>query len=120
MHCQLCFNLFDSFNNHRDHDQQTSAAQSQRLRACKLLEQEWQNRDQAQEYRTRQSNAIQNSIKIVGSLFARTQAWNKAAVALNVFGNFIGIENHGGVEISKDYDQHEIRQPVINALGVIK
>src|SRR3989344_8196596 len=84
-HDELGFDLFDSFDYNRDHDEQGSSAQGQGLALGHNLHQKRQDSYKSQKNCSRQSNAIQNPVQKRGSLLSGTQSRDKPALFLNIF-----------------------------------
>src|SRR3546814_13313168 len=62
-------------------------------------------------------DAGQHIIEIVGSALARADAGDEAAVLLEVFRRFLGIENHRGVEEAEEDDPDAVKRSEESRVG---
>ena len=92
-HHQLCFNLLDSFKRNTNNDDDRCAANSDILQAVReCADDQRQQCDNAKEQRADKHNLSKRlGDKVCGRL-ARAEAWDKAAVLLQIIGNFDRIK----------------------------
>ena len=108
-HEQLRFHLLHGVERNPDDDQERRPAEIERdVHAPD--ERRGQQHDSGKEQGARQSDAGEHPVEIGGCRPSRADAWDEAAVLLEVVGLVDGVELHRRVEVREEDDQNDLGQ----------